>query len=93
MPGSMRGEKGRQLKARLARRDGARCFYCRTPFPDPCAATFDHYVPWCLWPVNRFPNLVLACAGCNERKGSALPWAFVWLLLAATRPDDLVRAA
>lgn len=92
-PGRLRGEQGRRLKAGLARRDGAYCFYCRNPFPDPSTATLDHYVPWCLWHTNRFRNLVLACAGCNERKGAALPWTFAALLLAAYRPDDLVRAA
>ncbi|MFJ2259945.1 HNH endonuclease [Streptomyces sp. NPDC087844] len=68
---------------RIAQRDGARCFYCRTPFTDPATeATFDHYMPYALWPTNRNFNLVLACPPCNLRKGDVLPLG----LLLTLRP-------
>ncbi|MER5467189.1 HNH endonuclease [Streptomyces sp. NPDC002685] len=81
--GHMRGAKGRRKRLALAKRDGARCFYCRTPFGDVATeATFDHYVPYALWPTNERFNLVLACSDCNVRKGHALPIG----LLIALRP-------
>lgn len=80
-PGSVKGDKGRALKRRLAVRDGARCFYCRACFDDPTTATLDHYVPYRLWRANRPRNLVLACAPCNQAKGGCLPWPVAWLLL------------
>jgi len=91
--GCIRGERGRALRRSLARRDGARCFYCPTPFPDPTTATLDHYVPWALWPSNRAPNLVLACQGCNEAKANVLPLTLAWLLLARQPAPTLARAA
>ncbi|MEO3811337.1 HNH endonuclease signature motif containing protein [Sphaerisporangium sp. B11E5] len=84
-PGAIRGEAGRELRRRLAQRDGARCFYCRLPFPDPTLATLDHYVPSCLWRCSEPYNLVLACAPCNNTKSDRLPWPLVWLLLATVR--------
>lgn len=81
--GHMRGAKGRRKRLDLARRDGARCFYCRTPFTDPATeGTFDHYLPYALWPTNVRWNLVLACQNCNTAKGDALPLG----LLLALRP-------
>ncbi|YCK39706.1 HNH endonuclease [Actinomadura sp. ATCC 39365] len=82
-PGSMHGERGRNLRCRLAKRDGSRCFYCRTPFLDPRAATLDHFVPFRLLPRNTQWNLVLACEPCNHRKADTLPWALARLLLTA----------
>lgn len=90
---SVRGDKGRRKRLLLARRDGCCCFYCRTPFGSPMAATLDHYVPASLWRNSSARNLVLACRACNERKADAMPWAFAWLLLASYRPNDYVRAA
>jgi 5-methylcytosine-specific restriction endonuclease McrA len=55
----MRGAKGRRKRLDLARRDGARCFYC--------------HAPYALWPTNVRWNLVLACQDCNTAKGDALP--------------------
>lgn len=81
--GHMRGAKGRRKRLALARRDGACCFYCRAPFTDPATeATFDHYLPYALWPTNVRWNLVLACQDCNTAKGDALPLG----LLLALRP-------
>lgn len=80
-PGCVRGERGRHLRCRLAARHGARCFYCRRPAP-PAALTFDHYIPYRLWPTYRPVNLVLACGPCNERKADRLPLLLALLLLA-----------
>ncbi|MFJ8934186.1 HNH endonuclease [Streptomyces sp. NPDC102365] len=77
----MKGERGRRKRVRLAERDGARCFYCRTPFADPAAqGTFDHYMPWALWPTNCAFNLVLACDPCNTVKADHLPVGLLLLL-------------
>lgn len=81
VPGSAKGERGRQLRVRLAHRDGACCFYCRRGFPDPTAATLDHYVPYRLWRTWRLVNLVLACEPCNTRKADCLPILLALLLL------------
>lgn len=82
-PGCIRGERGRILRSKLARRDGRRCFYCRTPFKRPAVeATLDHYLPYSLCRINRPWNLVLACQPCNEAKGDTLPLPLVWLLVA-----------
>jgi 5-methylcytosine-specific restriction endonuclease McrA len=78
--GCIRGERGRALRYRIARRDGRRCFYCHVAFADVTAATLDHYVPYSLWPTNRRFNLVLSCEPCNTRKGSTLPLGLVLLL-------------
>lgn len=81
--GHMRGAQGRRKRVRIAAEQHGRCFYCRAPFADPATeATFDHYVPYVLWPTNQRFNLVLACGSCNLRKGDTLPLG----LLLALRP-------
>lgn len=81
---TLKGKAGQRKRLRLVWRDGARCFYCRIPFADPAlsGATFDHYVPHCLLPVNEVWNLVLACRPCNLAKADRLPFTVAWLLLA-----------
>ncbi|WP_067226448.1 HNH endonuclease [Streptomyces sp. NBRC 109706] len=73
----------RSKRRTLAWRDGARCFYCRLPFPDPelAGSTLDHYVPHSLLATNANWNMVLACRPCNLAKADVLPWPVVWLLL------------
>jgi 5-methylcytosine-specific restriction endonuclease McrA len=74
------------MRRLLAERDGAACFYCRTPVEDPATQlTFDHYVPACVLPVSELWNLVLACEPCNQAKADAIPWPVVWLLLSITK--------
>ncbi len=85
-PKGLRGERGRAKRLKLAARDGARCFYCHVPFPDPTLATLDHYIPTSLWKCHSSRNLVLACLPCNNRKADRLPWPLVWLLLATAGP-------
>ncbi|MFB7780048.1 HNH endonuclease [Streptomyces bauhiniae] len=72
----------RAVKARIARRQGQRCFYCRAAFTETRDATLDHYVPYSLWHTWRISNLVLACVSCNQSKSDRLPWPLVWVLLA-----------
>lgn len=67
----------RSIKARLIERDGAECFYCRTPFADRSAATIDHLVPQAAVPGWRLANLVLACEPCNRAKADILPQVFL----------------
>ncbi|WP_050501579.1 MULTISPECIES: HNH endonuclease [unclassified Streptomyces] len=72
-PGSKRR---RLLKTRLAERDGARCFYCATPFgPAPAfeGATLDHLVPRSQLHTWVQAALVLACGPCNEAKADTPP--------------------
>ncbi|WP_455361984.1 HNH endonuclease [Streptomyces sp. SYSU K21746] len=90
--GCIRGDRGRALRYRLARRDGRHCFYCRRPFTDVTTATLDHYVPYSLWATNVRFNLVLSCEPCNTRKGSTLPLGLV-LLLTARHPAELAVTA
>jgi hypothetical protein len=72
----------RALRDEVAERDGWRCRYCRRPVSPPPAgrsftaaeaphvATLDHWVPRCRGGRDELSNLVLACAPCNETKGS-----------------------
>jgi 5-methylcytosine-specific restriction endonuclease McrA len=74
-PGSKRR---RLLKARLAERDGAQCWYCATPFgPGLEGATVDHLIPRSLLHTWVQAALVLACYPCNEAKGNRLPQALL----------------
>ncbi|MET7711026.1 HNH endonuclease [Streptomyces sp. NPDC005407] len=91
--GCVKGERGRALRYRLARRDGRQCFYCRTPFPDITRATLDHYLPYSWWATNRPFNLVLACEPCNTRKGDTFPLGLLLVLRTAVHRDALGVAA
>lgn len=81
-----------RLACQLKARDGSRCFYCGCHFrPKPMRRkTFDHYVPYRLWPTWDLDNLVLACERCNLRKDDALPLTLAWLLL---RHADQIQSA
>jgi 5-methylcytosine-specific restriction endonuclease McrA len=66
----------------LAKRDGWLCAYCGTPLEikegcrdDPAkqAATVDHVVPRAAGGGDTNLNCVLACLGCNVRKGARHP--------------------
>ncbi|MGC4953857.1 HNH endonuclease [Actinomadura citrea] len=69
-PGSA---KRRAIKRKLARRDGAQCFYCAHPFGDLAEATLDHLIPFSVLPTWKPAALVLACRPCNQAKGDRLP--------------------
>ncbi|WKK26535.1 HNH endonuclease [Streptomyces olivoreticuli] len=78
----------RARKRTLARRDGARCTYCRRPFADLREATMDHVVPISLFHTWRSEHLVLACRPCNDRKANRLPLSVALLLCALTAPTS-----
>lgn len=92
-PRGLRGERGYVFRDRLARRDGKRCFYCRSPFASTADATLDHFLPYVLWRSYARYNLVLACEPCNTAKGSALPLGLLLLLRTPVRRDELGVAA
>jgi len=73
----------RARKRTLARRDGARCAYCRIPFTDLRQATIDHVVPISLFYTWAAAHLVLACRSCNDRKADRLPLLLALVLLAS----------
>ena len=79
----------RVIKAQLAERDGAACFFCRRPFgPGLDGATIDHLIPYSRFPRNLQINLVLACTPCNTAKGDQLPQEFL-----AVSVDELAARA
>jgi 5-methylcytosine-specific restriction endonuclease McrA len=54
------------LKRSLARRDGAKCFYCGVLLIGNCH--IDHKTPVVKGGTNTLGNLVLACVQCNQEK-------------------------
>lgn len=91
-PNALRAAKKTRLRVRLAARDGARCFYCWRPFDDlDRAATFDHFIPRRYGRVCGARGLVLACYGCNNRKGDTLPRGLVLVLLVRDVKADIVH--
>lgn len=70
-------ERRRQIRRSLAKRDGACCFYCGTPFADLGQATLDHLIPQSQIPGWKLANLVLACYPCNQAKAGMLPQTFL----------------
>ena len=64
-----------ELKAAVRRRDGDRCRYCGATVRwndrrGERGGTYDHIDPE---GTNTFENLVVACRGCNSRKGARTP--------------------
>lgn len=66
--GKISCRRRRELRGILVQRDGARCWYCRSPFLDLDASTIDHLVPRSHGGSWSLTNLVLACGPCNEAK-------------------------
>lgn len=78
------GRRRRELCAAVAKRDGTRCLYCGQDFgPELAGATLDHLFPVCRFRYNQPPNLVLACASCNNAKGDTDPHVFLGIGIAA----------
>jgi 5-methylcytosine-specific restriction endonuclease McrA len=61
-----------KLIAKLVDRDGDACWYCSVTIPF-AAYTLDHYIPKSRGGTRDLSNLRLACATCNNRKGSMHP--------------------
>lgn len=60
---------GKGIKARLALRDGHRCFYCGLPFTVEDDATEEHLLSLIHGGNNRLENKALAHRRCNELAG------------------------
>lgn len=78
-----------ELRDRLRLRDRDLCRYCGTAVSPakrgPNMLTVDHVDPT----KSGEPNLVIACKGCNSKKGKRLPHeAGMSLLVPGTRRDD-----
>jgi 5-methylcytosine-specific restriction endonuclease McrA len=48
------------------------CHWCGCPLRLG-TATLDHFIPRACGGGNRFENIVLACLGCNSRRGCRMP--------------------
>ncbi|MFN6540705.1 MAG: HNH endonuclease [Nostoc sp. EkiNYC01] len=57
---------------RLIEKYGLKCFWCDCHLT-PSIMTIDHYIPLSLGGSNRTDNLRLACYGCNQKRGNAMP--------------------
>lgn len=51
---------------------GDRCFWCECRLTQE-TITIDHYIPLSLGGSNETENLRLACYGCNQKRGNAMP--------------------
>jgi len=70
-------------------RDNGRCQYCRTRITR-ADATYDHVVPRSQGGKTNWENIVIACVGCNQRKGGRTPeQAGMRLSTAPVRPTKL----
>jgi 5-methylcytosine-specific restriction endonuclease McrA len=85
----MNSNRRRRIRAALARRDGAACFYCTTPFADLAHATIDHLIPQSVLPGWPQYNLVLACWDCNQAKADTLPQVFMRRLEAGQQRERI----
>jgi len=71
----------------LCRRDQLKCQYCGRR-QQAEALTIDHVIPRSQGGNTNWSNCVLACAGCNRKKGGRTPeQAGMRLLSAPGRPD------
>lgn len=71
LPNTVRDTRNVRLRDRIARRDGPHCHYCKKPLPH-AKRTIDHVVPKSLGGPSSLDNYVLACGGCNRKKGSTV---------------------
>lgn len=63
-------QQRRIVKGLLRKRDGDNCFYCRKDMKTMSSMTIEHLTPRSHGGGNFLDNLALACAKCNERRGS-----------------------
>lgn len=71
----------RSMVALLGKRDGWRCYYCRTVLAgDPIVPRpeTDHVIPKCKGGADHIDNRVLTCAPCNNRKGTKSVEEFIF---------------
>jgi len=84
--------KDRELRAQVRKRDADRCRYCDITVRwadrrSTVGGVLDHVDPQV---ANGVANLVVACRGCNARKGARTPAAAGMVLLG--EPDPVPRA-
>lgn len=75
----MKPDERERMIAKLATRDGGRCWLCGGKFNwrqrafaklDDNAITFDHVIPKSQGGAKTFENLRLAHRGCNNKRGN-----------------------
>lgn len=95
----LRRIRARRPAVRLSRenvyaRDAGACQYCGRKLPR-CEATWDHVVPRSRGGPTAWENVVIACTGCNQRKGGRTPAEAGMRLRAVpvrpTRLPDVIR--
>lgn len=70
-------------------RDRGRCQYCGKTVPRHLA-TYDHVTPRAQGGKTTWDNVVIACVGCNQKKGNRTPEkAHMHLLSAPVKPKTL----
>ncbi|MFN6474352.1 MAG: HNH endonuclease [Nostoc sp. SerVER01] len=62
----------REKLPHLIAKYGCQCFWCGHELT-PEAITVDHYIPLSKGGSNKIKNLRLACNGCNNKRGDAMP--------------------
>ncbi|MFN6537943.1 MAG: HNH endonuclease [Nostoc sp. EkiNYC01] len=62
----------REKLPHLIAKYGTKCFWCGCNLTLN-AITVDHYIPLSLGGSNKIKNLRLACNGCNNKRGNAMP--------------------
>jgi 5-methylcytosine-specific restriction endonuclease McrA len=80
----------RTLRATTLAACGRRCVYCARQLAIE-TATLDHVVPRCLGGHTGEDNVVVACRGCNRRKGGQAPFEF--FLAYPEAADNFLRYA
>ncbi|MFN6472578.1 MAG: HNH endonuclease [Nostoc sp. SerVER01] len=56
----------------LIEKYGMKCYWCGCQLT-PESLTIDHYIPLSKGGSNKIKNLRLACNGCNNKRGNAMP--------------------
>lgn len=81
----------------VIRRDGIRCHYCdiiceRSKDGSDNrknVATREHVVPSSLGGANALYNIVVACKGCNNKRGNSIRWCFCDFCEAAYAQNEI----
>ncbi len=90
----MRAIRGKKRGIKFSRqnvyaRDKGRCQYCGVPV-SRMEATYDHVVPRAQGGQTVWENIVIACVGCNQKKGGRRPAeAGMRLLSTPVKPTSL----
>lgn len=66
----LNGNERQRKIARLSARDGGGCYWCGVAFREGFEETIDHLEPRSKGGTNDDSNCVLACKGCNNKRGN-----------------------